>query len=122
MIFISHIHKALYCLNGVVSLEFNPSSTYIPTAEDISMAEKHLSAVPVGQVSSQYWIRSGYHLALSDLYRLQGDMDKAREHAMITKQLYCEIGLLCQGVDDRLRYLDSESIDTIIKQYEEDLI
>ena len=51
MIFISHIHKTLYCLNGVVSLEFNPSSSYIPTVEDISMAEKHLNAVPVSEVS-----------------------------------------------------------------------
>ena len=121
MIFISHIHKALYCLNGVVSLEFNPSSSYIPTVEDISMAEKHLNAVPVSEVSSQNWIRSGYHLALSDLYRLQGDTNNASEHAMVTKQLYCEIGLLCQGIDDRLRYLNSDSIDTILLQYEDQI-
>ena len=121
VIFISHIHKALYCLNGVVSLEFNPSSSYIPTVEDISMAEKHLNAVPVSEVSSQNWIRSGYHLALSDLYRLQGDTNNAREHAMVTKQLYCEIGLLCQGIDDRLRYLNSDSIDTILLQYEDQI-
>ena len=86
MIFISHIHKALYCLNGVVSLEFKPSSSYIPTVEDISMAEKHLNAVPVSEVSSQNWIRSGYHLACID-YKVIRTMP-CREHAMVTKQLY----------------------------------
>ena len=48
MVCLSHIVKALFCLNGPM---FNPTSSYTPTEEDISLAEQHLKAVPVDELS-----------------------------------------------------------------------
>ena len=114
-----HIHKALFCLNGTVYPSFNPTSSYTPTEEDISLAEQHLNAVPVDEFSKLIAIKAQYHISLSDVNRLRGETTIAIQQAEQAKQLYAEIGRSFQLVDDRLQYLQSDPIDTILAEYED---
>ena len=112
-----HIHKALFCLNGTVYPSFNPTSNCTPTEEDISLAEQHLNAVPVDELSKLTAIKARYHIVLSDMNRLRGETTIAIQQAKQAKQLYDEVGVPCQHVDDRLQYLQSDPIDTILVEW-----
>ena len=114
-----HIDKAMFYLNGTVSLEFNPTSNYTPTEEDISLANQHINAVQVDEFSKLTAIKALYHIALSDVNRLRGETTIARQQAELAKQLYGEAGVSYQCVDDRLQYLQSDPIDTILAEYED---
>ena len=114
-----HINKALLCLNGTFYPKFNPTSNYTPTEEDISLAEQHLNAVPVDQLSKLTGIEAQYHIALSDMNRLRGETTIAIQLAEQAKQLCAKVGKPCQCVDDRLQYLQSDLIDTMLAEYED---
>ena len=64
-------------------------------------------------------IKAQYHIALSDLNRLRGEATIAIQQAEQAKQLCVEIGEFLQYVDDRLQYLQSNPIDTILAEYED---
>ena len=98
-----HIHKALFCLNEAVYPSFNPTLNCTPT-EDISLAEQHLNAVPVDELSKLTGIKARYHIALSDMNRLRGETTIAIQQAEQAKQLYAEVGQSRQYIDDRLQY------------------
>ena len=115
----SHIDKALFCLNGTVYLEFTPRSNYTSTEEDISLAGQHLNVVPVDELAKLTGIKAQYHIALSDMNRLRGETTIAIQQAEQAKQLYAEIGQSRQYIDDRLQYLRSDPIDTILAEYED---
>ena len=112
-----HINKALFCLNGIIYCKFNPTSNYTPTEEDISLAERHLNAVPVDELSMLTGMKAQYHIALSDVNRLRGETTIAIQQAEQAKQLYAEISQFRQYIDDRLEYLQSDPIDTILAEY-----
>ena len=120
MVCCSHIHKALFCLSGTIYYhDFNPN--YTPTEEDILLAEQHLNlnAVPVDEFSKLTTIKAQYHIALSDVNRLRGKTTIAIQHAEQAKQLYAEAGISRKYLDDRLQYLQSDPIDTILAEYED---
>ena len=119
MVFCSHINKALFCLNETVNLnEFNPK--YTPREEDILLAEQHLKSVPVDELFKQLiGIKARHHIALSDMDRLKGETTIAIQHVEQAKQLYAEAGVSRQYVDDRLQYLQSDPIETILAEYED---
>ena len=103
-----HIHKALFCLNEAVYPSFNPTLNCTPT-EDISLAEQHLNAVPVDELSKLTGIKARYHIALSDMNRLRGETTIAIQQAEQAKHLCAaEIGVSRKYIDDRLQYLQSD--------------
>lgn len=115
-----HIAQAIFCLNGTFYYNFNPTSSYTPTEEDVSVAEQHLSAVPVEELSLLIDIMGDYHVALSDLHRLKGDTTIAIQHARQAQKLYAEIGMVAYGFEDRVKYLESDPIHMILQaNYEE---
>lgn len=107
MICYTHLDKALFCLNGTISIDFNPAVTYHPFEEDILQAEKHLNAVPIDEFSEVNWIMAKYQSTLSDLKRLRGDMESARKQAQLSKHGYGEIGAYEAEslADARVKYL-----------------
>ena len=128
MIFQCHIKKAQFCLNGKIDVDFDLSSSYTPTADDISLAEKHLSAVPVDQLET--WHAINYRIALCDLKRLKRDTDTARQQATMAKQVldeklrtqainfgrYQEL-LVTNGIASRLQCLEEDPHDRISAKY-----
>ena len=109
MVCLGHIHKALFCLNGTPYLKFNPTFSYTSTEEDISLAEQHLNAVPVDELSKLTGIKAQYHIALSDMNRLKGETTIAIQQAEQAKHLCAaEIGVSRKYIDDRLQYLQSD--------------
>ena len=122
MIFNGHVYKALFCLNGVFDLNVGSIPQYTPTEEDISLAEQHLNAVPVELVSNIHMHKVQYHTALSDLNRWKGNIGSAREHAEVAKQLCVEnkyFTNLIPLLDTRLQQLQPDTIDEILKEYED---
>ena len=117
MMYFSHIHKALFCLNGTVYLKLKEILT--STEEDISLAEQHLNAVPVDELSKLPDLKAHYHTALSDMNRLRGETELATQQAKQAKQLYAEIGETrqLQWVYDRLDHLSVPNDPMLI--YEE---
>ena len=122
MVCCSHIDKAWFYLNGTIYYEFNPTSNYTPTEEDILLAEQHLNAVPVDEFSKLTAIKAQYHIVLSDVNRLRGETTIAIQLAEQAKQLYAEIGISLQYIDDRLQSLQSNPIDTILAEYEDQVL
>ena len=116
MVYWSHIHKALFCINGTVYLE---SSNYTPTEEDISLAEQHVNAVPVDELSKLTSIKARYHIALSDINRLRGETTIAIQQAEQAKQLFAEVGISRGYIDDKIQYLQSDPIDAILAEFED---
>ena len=122
MIFNGHVFKALFCLNGVFDLNVGSTPHYNPTEEDISLAEQHLNAVPVELVSNIHMHKVLYHTALSDLNRWKGNNGSAREHAEVAKQLCVEkkyFTNLIPLLDARLQQLEPDTVDDILKEYED---
>ena len=76
-------------------------------------------AVPVDELSKLTDIKVDYHIALSDMIRLRGETTIAIQQAKQAKQLYAKIGQSHQYIDDRLQYLHSNPIDTILAEYED---
>ena len=126
-----HTKKAQFCLNGKIDLDFDLSFGYTPTADDIALAEENLSAISVVQVNELgTWHAINYHIALSDLNRLRGDTDKAREQATMAKQVldeklwtqeinftrYQEL-LVTKGITSRLECLEEDPLDRILEEF-----
>ena len=115
-----HIYKALFCLNGSIYFTFNPTSSYTPTEEDLSVAEQHLNAVPIEDMPMLIDIMGDYYVVLSDLHRLKGDTTTAIQHARQAQKLYAEIGMVAYGLKERVEYLESDPIHMILQaNYEE---
>ena len=53
------------------------------------------------------------------MIRLRGETTIAIQQAEQAKQLYAKIGQSHQYIDDRLQYLHSDPIDTILAEYED---
>ena len=124
MIFNGHIYKALFCLNGVFDLNVGSIPQHTPTdsEEDISLAEQHLNTVPVELVSNIHMHEVQYHIALSDLNRWKGNIGSARKHAKAAKQLCVGKKYLTNLIpllDVRLQQLQLDTIDDILKEYED---
>ena len=116
MMYFSHIHKALFCLNGTVYLKLKKIPASTPTEEDISLADQHLNAVPVDELSKLPDLKAHYHTALSDMNRLRGETTLAIQQAEQAKQLYAEIGETrqMQWVYDRLHHLSDPNDPMLI--------
>ena len=128
-LYLSHIIKALFCLNERTDYDFHPTSSYIPTAEDKLIAERHLGAVPVDELHEICWYAISYYIALSDLNRLRGDTATARQHAEMAKQmLYKQVDMeetaslykkvFGKAINSRIEYLEADPIDKILEEYE----
>ena len=128
-----HIKMAMFCLGENIGYEFYPSSKYTPSNEDISLAEKHLKAVPKAipddELRGMSWYAISYHIALSDLNRLRGDTASAREHVqMAEKVLHERVDLKTAPkyknkfgipIRSRLQYLKADSIDEILEELDQ---
>ena len=122
MIFQSHLFKAEFCLNGVMDISLISVPNYIPTEEDISLAEQHLNAAPLELISEIHMYKVLYHTALSDLNRWKENIESAREHAEVAKQLCVEKGFfakLIPSLDDRLLKLKPDIIEEILETYKD---
>lgn len=120
MIFNGHVYKALFCLNGMIDLHSPSATNYIPTNEDISIAEQHLNAAPQDTVCEIHRHRVIFYIALSDLYRWKNDFLKAREYVEKAKCLCIEKGFftsMVSAIDNRLKLLKPDTVDEILEMY-----
>ena len=123
-----HIKMAMFCLSENIGYEFCPSSNYTPSAEDISLAEKHLKAVPKAipddELREMSWYAISYHIALSDLNRSRGDTATAREHVKMAEKVLHDLKTAPKytnkfgtPISSRLQYLEADPIDKILEEY-----
>ena len=124
--YLTHIKKALVCLNEKTDFEFNPTSGYTPTAEDFELAEKHLNAIPVKEILENTWYTICFYIAWSDFYRLRGDIESAIKHVELAKKVLHAHNLettplyekeLGKHIRSRLEYLEADPIDTIVDEF-----
>ena len=122
MIFNGHVYKALFCLNGIIDLFLPSIPNYTPTKEDISIAEQHLNAAPLDAVCEVHMHIVIYYIACSDLHRWKRNTEKAREFAEKAKWLCTEKGYFLStipAIDKRLKLLEPDTVDEVLKQFEE---
>ena len=123
-----HIKMAMFCLSESIDYEFCPSSNYTPSDEYISLAEKHLKAVPkaipVDELREMSWYAISYHIALSDLNRLREDTATAREHVKMAEKVLHDLKTAPKytnkfgtPISSRLKYLEADPIDKILEEY-----
>ena len=120
MIFNGHVYKALFILNGTMNVNSPSTINYVPTKEDVSIAEQHLKAAPLDSVHEIHRHMVIHHIATSDLYRWKGNSPKAREYAEKAKYLCVEKGYfqsMIKAIDDRLKLLKPDTIDKILEMY-----
>lgn len=123
MIFNSHVYKALFCLNGIIDLRSPLTTEYVPTSEDISIAEQHLNAAPLDIVCEIHRHIVHYYIARSDLHKWKKNIPEAREylekakHLCIDKSYYLSMVPL---LDARLQLLKPDTIDEILEMFKND--
>ena len=82
-----HIHKAVFHLTRTPQ-ELPESSDYIPTEEDLDLAERHLKAAPLDTLRTEiHTYRVAYFTAMCDLHWWRHDFEKSIEYAEQGKQL-----------------------------------
>lgn len=121
MIFNGHVNKALFCLNGTINICPPSESSYIPTKEDISMAEQHLKAAPIDVVNEIHRHMAIFDIAMSDLHRWKGNKSEARQCIKKARSLCTEKGYslhMIPAMDDRLKLLKPDTIDEILEMFE----
>ena len=118
--------KALFCLSEKTDFEFDPTSGYTLTAEDLALAEQHLNAIPVTEVVENTWYTISYYIAWSDFYRLSGDTESAIKNAELAKEVLDAHNLktaplyeneLGKHIRSRLEYLEADPIDAILEEF-----
>ena len=122
MIFDTHYHKAMFCLNGVLDFYVKPDSNYTPTEEDISLAEQHLNTIPPDLASTVNMYKVMYYTARSDLNKWKGNIESARKYAEKAKQVCAEreyLANLTASLETRLQQLKPDIIDEILDMYED---
>ena len=116
----------MFCLNEKTDFEFDPTSGCTPTAEDFTLAEQHLNAIPVKGVLENTWYTISYYIAWSDFYRLRGDTGSAIKNAELAKKVLDahnrktaplyenELG---KHIRSRLEYLEADPLYTILEEF-----
>ena len=51
------------------------------------LAEKHLNAIPVKELSENTWYTISCYIVWSDFYRLRGDTESAMKHIELAKEV-----------------------------------
>ena len=92
----THLHKALFCLTGVCTMDHvPPKPQYKPTSGDRALAERHLNAAPMALIPDKHALNIVYLFLKSDLFRLNEHEELslvwAERYAKKAKQLCCEI-------------------------------
>ena len=121
-----HIHKAVFHLTRTPE-ELPESSDYVPTEEDLRLAECHLKAAPLDTLRTQiHTYRVAYYTAMCDLYWWRCDYGKSIEYAEQGKQLCIKGGfaILLPRLEARLERLailvkeqESDIFDQLLKEY-----
>ena len=126
VIYLTHIKKALFCLNGKTDFDINPTSGYTPTDEDFALAEKHLRAIPVDELRENTWYTISYYIVWSDFYRLRGDTESAIKNAELAKEVLDAHNLkaaplyeneLGKHIRSRLEYLEADPLQKILEEF-----
>lgn len=122
MIFNGHVYKALFCLNGIIDVRPPSTRSYVPTDDDISIAEQHLNAAPLDTVCEIHRHIVIYYVAKSDLHRWKGNSSESRDYAEKARYLCTEKGYfpsVVPALDDRLQLLKPDTVDEILEMYED---
>ena len=105
MTFNGHVYKALFCLNGTIDIRPPTQTSYVPTREDISLAEQHLKAAPLEVVCDVHMHKVIYNIAMSDLNRWKGEKTEAIEFIERARSVCVEKGYFVTRIpamDDRV--------------------
>ena len=124
MIFNGHVYKALFCLNGIIDLRSSSTAKYVPTSEDISIAEQHLDAAPLDTVCEIHRHIVIYYIARSDLHRWKENSPEAREYLEKAKQLCVAKGYyesMVSMLDERLQLLKPDTVDEVLEMFKDDV-